>query len=99
VDSRASLTDRFNASVNVGTSTNFTNNFNSSTLDYLSNTFQSNVQWNHLWSGKPYSLAVGAAAQPEHAEQDLRHHPAHGATFNVQRIFPGRRGSGEACGR
>jgi hypothetical protein len=31
----------------VGTSTNFTNNFNSTTLDYLSNTFQSNIGWNH----------------------------------------------------
>ncbi|MBK8341503.1 MAG: LPS-assembly protein LptD [Flavobacteriales bacterium] len=58
VDSRASLTDRFNASVNVGTSTNFQNNFNSSTLNFLSNTFNSNIGWNHLWPSKPYSLAV-----------------------------------------
>src|SRR5690606_29747492 len=34
-DPKASLTDRFTASVNLGTSQNFTNNFNSSAYDYL----------------------------------------------------------------
>lgn len=87
LDPKASLTDRFSASVNLGTSRNFTNNFNSSTSDYLSNTFQSNVQWNHLWSGKPYSLAVGM----RHSQNTLNRTfdltlPT--ATFNVQRFFP-----------
>lgn len=87
VDPKASLTDRFSASVNLGTSQNFTNNFNSSTVDYLSNTFQSNIAWSHLWPGKPYNLAVNL----RHSQNTLNRTfditlPA--VTFNVQRIFP-----------
>ncbi|MCB9178378.1 MAG: LPS-assembly protein LptD [Flavobacteriales bacterium] len=90
VDPKASLTDRFTASVNLGTSQNFTNNFNSSTVDYLSNTFQSNVAWTHLWPGKPYNLAVNL----RHSQNTLNRTfditvPA--VTFNLQRIFPFQR--------
>lgn len=87
VDPKASLTDRFNASVNVGSSQNFTNNFNSSTLDYLSNTFQSNVSWNHLWLGKPYSIS----AAMRHSQNTLTRTfdiTLPSLTFNVQRFFP-----------
>ncbi|MCC6939951.1 MAG: LPS-assembly protein LptD [Flavobacteriales bacterium] len=87
VDPRASLTDRFSASVNVGTSRNYTNNFNSSVSDYLSNTFQSNIAWTHLWPGKPYTLSVNAL----HRQNTINRTfditlPA--ITFNVQRILP-----------
>lgn len=87
VDSRASLTDRFNASVNLGTSRNFTNNFNSSTADYLSNTFNSNVSWNHLWTGKPYSFSLAM----RHSQNTLNRTfdiTLPSANFNVQRVFP-----------
>jgi len=87
VDPKASLTSRFNASVNLGTSNNFTNNFNSSTVDYLSNTFQSNISWTRLWPGKPYNLS----ANLRHSQNTLNKTfdltlPL--ITFNVQRIFP-----------
>jgi LptD protein len=87
VDPKASLTDRFTAAVNVGTNQNFTNNLNSSTVDYLSNTFQSNIAWTHLWPGKPYNLA----ANLRHSQNTLNGTfditvPA--LTFNVQRILP-----------
>lgn len=88
VDSRASLTDRFSASVNLGSSRNFTNNFNSSTVDYLSNTFQSNVNWSHLWTGKPYSLSVSA----RHSQNTINRTfdiTLPSVNFNVQRFFPG----------
>lgn len=88
MDPRASLTDRFNASVNVGSSQSFTNNFNSSTVDYLSNTFQSNVNWSHLWPGKPYSLSVAA----RHSQNTLNRTfdvTLPSVNFNVQRFFPG----------
>ncbi|MBS1546719.1 MAG: LPS-assembly protein LptD [Bacteroidetes bacterium] len=88
VDPKASLTDRFNASVNVGSSQNFTNNFNSSTQDYLSNTFQSNVNWSHLWPGKPYSLSVSA----RHSQNTINRTfdvTLPSVNFNVQRFFPG----------
>lgn len=87
MDPKASLTDRFTASVNVGTSRNFTANLNSSTGDFLSNTFASNVQYNHQWSGKPYSLSVGLA----HSQNNLTKVfsiTAPSLTFNVQRVFP-----------
>ena len=87
VDPKASLTDRFSASVNVGTSQNFTNNFNSSFNDYLSNTFQSNIAWSHLWPGKPYNLAVNL----RHSQNTLNQTfdiTVPSVTFNVQRIFP-----------
>lgn len=87
MDSRASLTDRFNASVNLGTSQHFTNNFNSTTGDYLSNTFNSNVSWNHLWTGKPYSFSVAM----RHSQNTLNRTfdvTLPSANFNVQRFFP-----------
>ena len=52
MDPKASLTDRFSASVNMGSSSYFTNNFNSSTSDFLSNTFQSNIQWSRQFRRK-----------------------------------------------
>lgn len=87
VDPKASLTDRFSASVNVGTSNNFTNNFNSSQSEYLSNTFQSNVSWNHLWIGKPYNLSVNL----RHSQNTLNQTfdiTIPSLTFNVTRILP-----------
>lgn len=88
VDSRASLTDRFSASVNLGSSANFTNNFNSSTSDYLSNTFQSNINWSHLWPGKPFSLSVAARHSQNTLNQtfDLT---LPSVNFIVQRLYPG----------
>ena len=87
MDPKASLTDRFSASVNFGSSGNFSNNFNSTQGDFLSNTFQSNIQWNHLWSGKPYNVAVGM----RHSQNTMNKTyditlPT--VTFNVQRVFP-----------
>lgn len=87
VDPKASLTDRFNATVNLGSSQNFTANLNSSTVDFLSNTFQSNIAWSHLWPGKPYNLAVNL----RHSQNTLNRTfdiTVPSVTFNVQRIFP-----------
>ncbi len=87
VDPKASLTDRFTASVNLGTSNNFTNNFNSSQNDYLSNTFQSNIQWTHLWTGKPYNVTVSM----RHSQNTLNRTfdiTLPSANFNLQRILP-----------
>ncbi len=87
VDPRASLTDRFSASVNVGTSGNFTNNLNSNLNDYLTNTFQSNISWTHLWPGRPYNLT----ANLRHSQNTLTRTfdiTAPSVTFNLSRIFP-----------
>ena len=99
LDPRASLTDRFSASVNVGSSQYFTNNFNSSTYDYLSNTFQSNIQWSHQFGGRiPSSLAINA----RHAQNTLNRTfdlTLPSITYNVQRFFPGEMLRGPRVGR
>ena len=88
VDSKASLNDRFNASVNVGSTSNFTNNFNSSTIDYLSNTFQSNVAWTHQFGGAiPTSLGVNLRhSQNSQTKQFDFTLPS--VNYNVPRFFP-----------
>jgi len=87
MDPKASLSNRFTASVNAGSSQNFTNNFNSSTVNYLSNTFQSNIAWSHLWPGKPYSLAVNLR-HSQNSNTQRYDFTLPSVTFNVQRIFP-----------
>lgn len=87
VDPKASLTDRFTASVNLGTSQNFSNNFNSSTYDYLSNTFQSNINWTHLWPGRPYNLSAGM----RHSQNTLNRTfdiTLPSVAFNLTRVLP-----------
>jgi hypothetical protein len=86
-DPKASLTDRFTASVNLGTSQNFTNNFNSSAYDYLSNTFQSNIAWTHLWPGRPFSLSTNL----RHSQNTLNRTfdiTVPSVTFNMTRVLP-----------
>ena len=50
----------FNASVEFGSTGNFQQNLNSSLEDYLSNTFQSSVQWSYSSPRKPYTLTTSA---------------------------------------
>ena len=89
VDPRASLTDRFSATVNIGTSTNFTNTLNSSNLDYLSNTFQSNVQWAHVFPSSPFNLAV-ALRHSQNTQTGVFDITLPALTLNMQRIYPGQ---------
>ena len=57
-DATARPGTRFSANINAGTVNNFRNNFNTNTQDYLSNTFQSSINWGKTWQGKPYNLNV-----------------------------------------
>ncbi|MFN3875008.1 MAG: putative LPS assembly protein LptD [Flavobacteriales bacterium] len=86
-DARASLTDRFSASVNAGTSSNYRNNFNSSTADFLTNTFQSNIGYTRLWPGRPFSLAVNALHR-QNTQNRSFDITLPSLTFNLQRILP-----------
>ncbi|MBL7963702.1 MAG: LPS-assembly protein LptD [Flavobacteriales bacterium] len=94
---QASSRDRFNASVNAGSSNTFTNNFNSSVNDYLSNTFQSNIAWSRLWPGRPYNLTVNL----RHSQNSLTRRfdfTLPSATFNLNRVTPFKRSSAKAIG-
>lgn len=50
----------FNASLNFGSTGNFQQNLNSSLEDYLTNTFQSSVQWSYNSPRSPFSLTTSA---------------------------------------
>ena len=59
-DSKAKPNQSFNASINFGTTGNFQQNLNSSLEDYLTNTFQSSVQWSYNSPRSPFSLTTSA---------------------------------------
>lgn len=88
VDAKASLYDRFNASVNVGSTNNFTNNLNSSTGDYLTNTFQSNIAWTHLFPWLvPSSLGVNLR-HSQNSQTGRFDFTLPSVAFNMNRFFP-----------
>ncbi len=59
-DPRSRPNSRFSANVNFGSSNNFQTNLSSSQTEFLSNTFQSSVQWSHSLPRTPFSLAASA---------------------------------------
>lgn len=59
-DPKARPSSRFSANVNVGTSRNFTNNLNSFTQDFLTNTFQSSISYTNSFPGTPLNMTVSA---------------------------------------
>ena len=77
---------RFGANVNINSSSY--NQYNSTVAnDYLSNTFQSNVQWSKIW--KFGSLSANAT----HSQNTLTHNVDIGlpnAAFTVNRFYPFR---------
>lgn len=75
-DPRARPNSRFNASVNFGSSGNFQQNLNSSQEEYLSNTFQSSLQWTANVPRTPFSTNISA----RHSQNSL--------TGNVQLTLP-----------
>jgi len=75
-DPRSRPNGRFSANVNLGSSDNFRLNLNSSQQDYLTNTFQSSVQYNANVPGVPLSLAASAR------------HSQNSATGRVEAVLP-----------
>lgn len=59
-DPRAKPNSRFSANVNFGSSNNFQTNLSSSQQEFLSNTFQSSIQWSHSLPRTPFSVAASA---------------------------------------
>ena len=84
-DGRARPNSRFNTSVNFGSNNHFQTNLSSSQQDYLTNTFQSSVQWSRTFPGKPFNVAMSARhsqnSQTGNVDVTL---PAF--TFNLQRV-------------
>ncbi len=84
-DPKARPDQQFSANVNLGSSQNFRNNLNASQQDYLSGTFNSSVQWNKSFPGKPFSLAL-SANHSQNTQTRKMQITFPSATFNVQRI-------------
>ena len=59
-DPRSRPNQRFSASLNFGSTDIFQENLNSSMEDYLSNTFQSSIQWSYTAPRSPFSLTTSA---------------------------------------
>lgn len=57
-DPRARPNTSFNSSVNVGSINNFQQNLNVSQQDFLSNTFNSTINWSKRWPDKPFNIGV-----------------------------------------
>jgi hypothetical protein len=86
-DSKARPGSRFSANVNLGSSSNFRNNLNSFSNDYLTNTFQSSVTYTNSFPNKPFNLTMSARhSQNTQSEQFNINLPD--VSFNVSRQFP-----------
>src|SRR6185369_10146096 len=75
------------ANVNFGTQTNFQNNFNTYSQDYLSSSFQSNVSYVRTWIGTPFSLSTNLRHNQNRLAKTITV-TAPELTFNVNRFFP-----------
>ncbi len=86
-DPKARPTSVFSANVNLGTSTNFTNNFNTNATDYLSTNFSSNISYTKRWDNKPFTLNVNASHNQNTLSKQVTVRLPELA-FNVARIYP-----------
>lgn len=86
-DPKARPTSVFAANVNLGTSTNFTNNFNTSVTDYLSTNFSSNISYTKRWDNKPFTLNVNASHNQNTLSRQVTLRLPELA-FNMSRIYP-----------
>lgn len=86
-DAKARPNSRFSADVNAGTTTNFRNNLNSITDDYLTNTFSSNISYTKSFPNKPFSLTL-SARHNQNTQTRQVNISLPDAAFNIQRLFP-----------
>ena len=75
-DPKARPNSRFSANVNLGSRNNFRRNINSSQDDFLTNTFNSSIQYNQSFPGRPWNLTLSAR------------HSQNSATGNVDLTLP-----------
>ncbi len=86
-DPKANPTSVFAANVNLGTSTNFTNNYNTSATDYLSTNFSSNISFTKRWDNKPFTLNINASHNQNTLSKQITIRLPEIA-FSVARIYP-----------
>lgn len=85
-DAKARPNSRFSANVNAGTSTNFSNNFSTTSNDYLTNTFTSNISYSKTIPNSPFNFTINA----RHSQNTLNKSVSvtlPEAGFNMQRLY------------
>lgn len=86
-DPKARPNTNFSANVNAGSRNNYRNNLNSTTQEFLTNTFQSNIAFSQTIAGTPFSYSVNAS----HSQNTLNKTmdiTLPEFTFNMTRIYP-----------
>ncbi len=86
-DPKARPNSVFSANVNFGNSENYTNNFNSSTTDYLSTSFNSAISYRKSWAGKPFNLSLNGYHSQNTLNKTVTVRLPELA-FNVSRLYP-----------
>lgn len=85
-DPKARPDSRFSANLNMGSSNAFTNHLNSSQQDFLTNTFQSNIQYSKSFPGRPYSMSINAR-HSQNSRTGRYDFTLPQFTFNLSRVF------------
>jgi len=83
-DAKARPSSTFNASVNAGTSRYYQNTI-SSANNYLSNTFQSSVNWAKTFPDSPFNLGISATHSQNTITHDMQIHLPD-ISFGISRI-------------
>ncbi|MFB6257609.1 MAG: putative LPS assembly protein LptD [Flavobacteriales bacterium] len=97
-DPKARPNSSFNANVNVGSEDNFRNTLNSTPQDYVSNSFNSNIDYSKNWPNTPFSFNASLRHSQNSRSGDIQFSlPDLG--FNVNRFYPlrgiGKEGTAE----
>lgn len=88
-DPKARPNSSFSADVSAGTSS-FNRLNSAASTDFLKNAFQSSINYNKSWAGKPYSLNI-SARHTQNTQDSSVVISLPEAAFVVQRIFPLKR--------
>jgi lipopolysaccharide assembly outer membrane protein LptD (OstA) len=86
-DPKARPNSVFSANVNFGNSENFNNNYNSSSTDYLSTSFNSAISYRKSWAGKPFNMSINGYHSQNTINKTVTLRLPELA-FNVSRIYP-----------
>lgn len=88
-DPKARPNSSFSADVSAGTSS-FNRLNSAASTDFLKNAFQSSINYNKSWAGKPYSLNI-SARHTQNTQDSSVVISLPEAAFVVQRVFPLKR--------
>ncbi len=86
-DAKARPGTRFSGWVNAGTNTNFSNDINSTTEDFLKPEFSSNIAYSKSFAGTPFNLSINGR-HTQNTQSEVISITLPEATFSVNRFFP-----------